>query len=163
MKSREIISSVVKSSVGDYSLAFKLLGFIMFLEEEGPDPFLAGEVLSTRNYHRWIGCLGRAGLQDVALDARMRQLVREYIWGRFRGLPINQARERVLEAVASMVDEVKAPSLQAKSRQASDAVKGERSEIEDRESKTSALDGDATGGRLEKAMAPNVLENTPAM
>ena len=62
-----------------------------------------------------------------------------------------------------MVSEVKAPSLQANSRQASDAVKGEQSEIEDRESKMSALDGDATGGRLEKAMAPNILENTPAL
>jgi len=48
MKAREIVDSVVASRVGDYSIAFKLLGFLVFLAEEGPDPFLAGNLLSPR-------------------------------------------------------------------------------------------------------------------
>ena len=80
MRAREIVSSVANSSEGDYSLAFKLLGFLMFLAEEGPDYFLSGEILSPRTYHRWVEKLRRAGLEGFALDARMRQLVSEYIY-----------------------------------------------------------------------------------
>jgi 2-polyprenyl-3-methyl-5-hydroxy-6-metoxy-1,4-benzoquinol methylase len=57
--------------------------------------------------------------------------------------------------VEDFIADTEASSLRAKYRQESAAVKGERSETEGRESKTSVLDGGATGGSLGKAMAPN--------
>ncbi len=83
----------------------------------------------------------------------MRQLVQEYIRGRFDGLPISVAREKVMEAAGSMVGEGEARSLQAMSRQISTGVQGERSEAEGREAKPSALDTGATGGSLRQATA----------
>jgi hypothetical protein len=153
MKAREIVKSVVASSEGDYTLAFKLLGFLVFLAEEGSDPFLSGEVLSPRTYHRWVEGLRKAELEGFALDARMRQLVSEYVQSRFAGLPIPQARMRVMEAVGSMVEEPEARSPQATGRQASAAVKGL---AEGREAKPSALDSYADGGSLGEATAPMV-------
>jgi hypothetical protein len=55
-----------------------------------------------------------------------------------------------------LISETEAPSLKAKSRQASDAVKGERNESEGHEAKPSALDGGADGGSLEKLTAQNI-------
>lgn len=154
MDIRKFIHDVGNECGNDYTSVFKLLGFVVYVAQEGNDRLLSGELISPRTYHRWFNTISKAGWGDILADARLRQVIKEYLRQKFSGLPITHARIKVLEAVASMVGEVKAPSLQAKSRQASDAVKGERSEIEDRESKTSALDGDATGGRLEKAMAP---------
>ena len=153
MKAREIVDSVVASRVGDYSIAFKLLGFLVFLAEEGPGPFLAGNLLSPRTYHRWLESLRRCGLGGLALDARLRQLVREYAHSRFGGLPIDRARSKVLEAVGSMVGEGEALSLQAIGRQASAGVKCKRSEAMGREAQPSALDAGAAGGSLREATA----------
>jgi hypothetical protein len=154
MKAKEIVDSVVESRVGDYAMAFKLLGFLSFLAEEGSGPFLAGDVLSPRTYNRWLECLRQSGLDGLALDVRLRQLVREYTHFRFGGLPINKARSKVLDAVRSIIVEEEALPLQAQSRQASEAVKGERSETEGREAQPSALDGGADGGSLSGEGAP---------
>ena len=98
----------------------------------------------------------RAGWGERLAGARLRQVLQEYLWKRFAGLPIDQARERVLRVVGDFIADTEAPSLRAKYRQESAAVKGERRETEGRESQTSVLDGGATGGSLRKAMAPNV-------
>jgi hypothetical protein len=161
MRAREIISSVANSSDGDYSLAFKMLGFLLFLAEEGPESFLSGEILSPRTYHRWVEQLRRAGLEGFALDARMRQLISEYIFSRFAGIPIPQARKKVLEAVGSMVGEFEAFPLQAESRQVSEAVKGEPSETGGLEAKTRALDGGANGGSLSMQKRRRIGNVTP--
>jgi hypothetical protein len=154
MKAKEIVDSVVESSVGDYSMAFKLLGFLSFLAEEGSGPFLAGNVLTPRTYHRWLENLRQSGLEALALDVRLRQLVREYTHSRFAGLPIDKARSKVLDTVCSIIGEEEALPLQAQSRQASEAVKSERSETEGREAQPSALDGGADGGSLSGVGAP---------
>jgi hypothetical protein len=153
MKARDIVKSVADTNKGDYSSAFKILGFLIFLAEEGPDAFLSGDILSPRTYHRWIESLRKADLEGFALDARMRQLVSEYIRGRFDGLPIPLAREKVLETLGSMMGNQEARSPQAISRQASAAVKGLAS---GREAKLSALDNGAHGGSLGEATAPSV-------
>ena len=158
---REFIDQITEAKEGDYAIAFKLLGFVVYIAQEGSDSLLTGNMISQRTYYRWLEIVKRAGWGDLLADARLRHVIKEYLHQKFSGLPIKNARMKVMEAVASMVGEVKAPSLQAKSRQASDAVKGERSESEGHEAQPSALDGDATGGSMKKAMAPNVLERTP--
>jgi len=137
MRARDIVHAIVDGGVGDHCLAFKLLGFLIYLAEEGPDAFLAGDVLSPRTYHRWMESLRRSGLDGLVLDARLRQLVREYVRCRFGGLPIDRARPKVLEAVGSMIGEGEAQPLQAIGRQA----------------EPSALDAGAAGGRLRVAAA----------
>ena len=77
MEIRQFVDCVALETEGDYSQAFKLLGFVPFLTEEGPDIFLSGEILSPRTYHRWVEKLRKAGLGGFALDARMRKLVSE--------------------------------------------------------------------------------------
>ena len=84
----------------------------------------------------------------------MRQLVSEYIFSRFAGLLIPQARNWVVEAVGSIVGEFEAFPLKAENRQESEAVKGEHSETRGHEAKRSALDGRANGGSLRKVETP---------
>jgi len=153
---RAFVDEVGEIADGNYAMGFKLLGFIVFMTQEGADPLLSGKLISQRTYHRWMDLINRAGWGDLLADARLRQVLQEYIWKRFAGLPIDQARERVLRVVGDFIADTEAPSLRAKYRQESAAVKGEQSETEGRESKTSVLDGGATGGSLGKAMAPNV-------
>ena len=93
----------------------------------------------------------------------MRQLVSEYIFSRFAGLPIPQARNRVEEVVGSIVGEFEAFPLKAESRQESEAVKGERSETTDHEAKRSALNGRADGGSLCERERRVVRKRTPVM
>lgn len=161
MNTTEIVSSIVKANRGDYAAAFKLLGFLVFLAEEGPDPFLAGEIMSPRTYHRWIDTLRQSGLDGLALDARMRQLINEYLWRRFGGLPINQARSEVLQIVETMIGEGEVRTLQAISRQPKAGVKGERSEADSHEAQPSALDTGEDGGSFEEASAPDPIKGSP--
>jgi hypothetical protein len=131
-----------------------MLGFVVYIAQEGSDSLLSGTMISQRTYYRWLNLVQRAGWGDLLADARLRQVLQEYLWKRFAGLPIDQARERVLRVVENLIAETEVPSLQVNRRQESAAVQGERSETEGRESTTSALDGGATGGSLRKAMAP---------
>ena len=153
---KEFLDQVVEEAQGDYPSAFKLLGFVVYIAQEGSESLLSGKMISRRTYYRWLELVQRAGWGDLLADARLRQVLQEYLWKRFAGLPIDQARERVLRVVGDFIADTEAPSLRAKYRQESAAVKGEQSETEGRESKTSVLDGGATGGSLGKAMAPNV-------
>jgi len=148
---------------GKYSFSFKLLGFMVYVAQEGNERLLSGSLISQKTYYRWMDLISQAGWGELVADARLRNTIQDYLWSRFAGLPIARARRQVIKAVDLIISESEAPSLQAIGRQESGAVKGERSETEGREAKPSALDGDATGGRLEKAMAPNVLGNTPAL
>lgn len=156
MNVSEFITQIAETSNDDYPHAFKLLGFVVYVAQEGSESLLSGKMISQRTYYRWLELVQRAGWGDLLADARLRQVLQEYLWKRFAGLPIDQARERVLRVVGDFIADTEAPSLRAKYRHESAAVKGEQSETEGRESKTSVLDGGATGGSLGKAMAPNV-------
>jgi len=156
MDLNEFIEQVAFEVNGDFTIAFKLLGFFVFISQEGSETLIYKRMISQRTYYRWLHILEAAGWGDLLADARLRQVLQEYLWKRFAGLPIDQARERVLRMVGEFISDTEVPSLQGKCCQASAAVKGERSETKGRESKTSVLDGGATGGSLGKAMAPNV-------
>jgi len=156
MDLKEFLEQVASEVNGDFTFAFKLLGFFVFISQEGSESLLTGNMISQRTYYRWLEIVQRAGWGDLLADARLRQVLQEYLWKRFAGLPIDQARERVLKVVEDLIADTETPSLQGKCRQESAAVKDERSETKGRESKTSVLDGGATGGNLGEAMAPNV-------
>ncbi len=155
MDVNDFINQIAEETNDDYPQAFKLLGFVVYVAQEGSESLLTGKMISQRTYYRWLGLVQRAGWGDLLADARLRQVLQEYLWKRFAGLPIDQARE-VLRVVGDFIADTEAPSLRAKYRQESAAVKGEQSETKGRESKTSVLDSGATGGNLGKAMAPNV-------
>jgi len=152
---KEFLHQVAEEAKGDYPTAFKLLGLVVYVAQEGSESLLTGKMISQRTYYRWMEIVQRAGGGDLLADARLRQVLQEYLWKRFAGLPIDQARERVLRVVGDFIADTEASSLQGKYCQASAAVKGERSETGGRESKTSVLDGGATGSNLGKAMTPN--------
>lgn len=154
MYPREFVYQIASEMDGDYPLAFKLLGFVVFLTEEGIDELLSGDLISPRTYERWMNVIDRAGWGDLLADARLRKELQDYLWKRYAGLPITRTRKETLSNVRNFLDEVKALPLQAQSRQASEAVKGERSETEGREAQTSALDGGADGGSLSGEGAP---------
>jgi hypothetical protein len=156
MDLREFLEQVASEVNNDFTFAFKLLGFFVFISQEGSEALLTGDMISQRTYYRWMEIVQRAGWGDLLADARLRQVIQEYLWKRFAGLPIDQARERVLRVVEDFIADTETPSLQGNCCQASAAVKGERSETKGRESKTSVLDGGATGSNLGEAMAPNV-------
>ncbi len=158
MKSKDFVEQAAIAFGGDYVRAFKLLGFVLYLAEEGPEPFLSGRVMSPRTYHRWIEDLGNCDLDGFALDARLRQLVNEYLRKRFGGLPIPLARSKVLDSVGVMIGEKDALSLQAISRHASARVQGEETEAEGREAKPNALDAGADGGSLRQATAQSAVD-----
>jgi hypothetical protein len=150
---RKFLTDVSQACGDDYASAFKLLGLVVFVSEEGVESLLAGNVISARTFHRWAECLASAGWGDLLADVRLRQAVRSYVALRLNGLPIPLARSKVLEAVRSMVDEAEARSPQAEGSQARGAVKGL---AEGREAKPSALDRPSDGGSLREATAPSV-------
>ena len=161
MQANEFVEKAAGGVGGDYFGAFKLLGFVLYLADKGPEPFLSGGVMSPRTYNRWIEELRKCNLDGFALDARLRQLVNEYLWKKFGGLPIPLAREKVLDAVGVMIGEKDAQSLQAISSQVSGRVKGERSEAGGHEAKASALDAATDGGSLSGATAPFAIMKNP--
>jgi len=97
----KFVQDVGAGEKGDYPLAFKLLGFAVFLAEEGCDPFLSGELVSPRTYHRWLQLVDQAGWGDLVADARLRKELQDYIWKRFAGLPISHARQEIIQTVRS--------------------------------------------------------------
>jgi hypothetical protein len=161
MDVNDFVTQIAEASNDDFPQAFKLLGFVVFLTQEGHEEIIARNMISQRTYIRWMDVIQKAGWGDLVADARLRQVVQEYLWKRFEGLPIDLAREKLLNVISDMVCNPSAPALKAKSRQASDAVKGERSEAEGREGMSSALDGGADGGSLEKLTAPIIEEENP--
>jgi len=153
---KQFLHQVADQTQGDYPIAFKLLGFVVYFAQEGSDTFLSGEMISPRTYHRWMRLVDQAGWGDLVADARLRKELQDYMWKRFAGLPVSQARQEIINTVRSLVTDEKAQSLQATSRQVSETVNGERSESVGREAQPNALDGRTAGGSLSEATAPVV-------
>ena len=105
---KEFLDQVVEEAQGDYPSAFKLLGFVVYVAQEGSESLLTEKMISQRTYYRWLGLVQRAGWGDLLADARLRQVLQEYLWKRFAGLPIDQARERVLRVVGDFIADTEA-------------------------------------------------------
>jgi len=150
---KQFLHQVADQAQGDFPFAFKMLGFVVYIAEEGSDAFMSGEMISLRTYHRWMRLVNQAGWGDLVADARLRKELQDYMWKRFAGLPVSQARQEIIKTVRSLVTEIQPPSLKATSRQDSETVKGERSEPDGREVQPNALDGRTAGGSLSDATA----------
>lgn len=92
---------------GDVSHALKLLGFLVFVANEGIEPFQTGEYISVQTYHRWVEQIRRAGLGDILLDIRLRQLLVEFFDTRFGDLEAASAKDKILEAVDQSLERLK--------------------------------------------------------
>lgn len=150
MDSRRFLSDVAVACGNDYASAFKLLGVIVFVAEGGIEPLLSGGLVAPKTFYRWAEALRHAGWGDLLADVRLRQAVRCYVTERLAGLPGDEARGSIVEAVTRIAADEAEPATQAVSRQASDAVKGLAG---GREAEPSALDGVAAGGSLQESPA----------
>jgi hypothetical protein len=150
---RKFLGDVAHACGDDYAYAFKLLGLVVFVSEEGVEPLLAGGLISARTFYRWVECLGAAGWGNLLADIRMKQALRDFPDLRLGDLAGQMAHSTVLGVIESIVNEAEARSPEALGRQTSEAVKGL---AEGREAQPSALDGLADGGSLREATAPSV-------
>ena len=76
---KQFVTDVGEAQKGDYSIAFKLLGLIVFITEEGSDPILSGRFISARTYHRWMDLINSVGWGNLVADARLRKELQEYM------------------------------------------------------------------------------------
>jgi len=128
---QDFINSTAEALNGDYPQAFKLLGFVVYVAEEGGDQLLTGDLISRQTYFRWLDAVKRAGWGDLLADARLRQVLQEYLWQRFAGLPLETARAKVLTAVQDALTQTpqpnRTPKMPINRCAASEEVKGGRS------------------------------------
>lgn len=103
---RKILQEVAIRSNGDYPFAFKLLGFLIYIAQEGNESLLSGEMISPRTYYRWVEKINQAGYGDLLADVRIRQVVSDFINQRYSDLPINEVKSKVLEAVEMSIDSI---------------------------------------------------------
>ena len=61
MNVKRFIDELSKETGGDFPIAFKLLGFVIYVAQEGSDSLLTGEMISQRTYYRWFEMVKRAG------------------------------------------------------------------------------------------------------
>ena len=132
----KFIQDAAQAAKGDYAQAFKLLGFVVYVGEEGGDELLTGDLISRQTYFRWLDAIKRAGWGDLLADARLRHVIHEYLWQRFEGLPNEDARAKVLHAVNDALAQLTEPNRTPKTPEyrcaASEEVKGGQSPSEGR-------------------------------
>lgn len=107
---RQFVRDTALASGDDYASAFKMLGLVVFVAQEGVDGLLSGRMISERTVHRWADTLNAAGWGDVLTDARLHLAVRDFVRHRLGGLPPELARERVIEAARVAVEREEALS-----------------------------------------------------
>jgi len=127
----EFVHDAAQAAKGDYTQAFKLLGFVVYVAEEGGDDLLTGDLISRQTYFRWLDAVKRAGWGDLLADARLRHALQEYLWQRYTGLPLETARSKVLTAVQDALTQTTPPNRTPKMPEnrcaAREEVKGGRS------------------------------------
>ncbi len=89
----------------DYPQAFKLLGLIVFIAQEGSEPLLSGELISTRTFYRWVEKIKQAGYGDLLAETQLKQAVRNFINLRLGDLPVQDAKEQVLAVIEASLQE----------------------------------------------------------
>ncbi|KAA3642799.1 MAG: hypothetical protein DWQ07_19940 [Chloroflexi bacterium] len=97
---REIIDQLAAVTKDDYSLAFKLLGFIIYIAQEGNETLLSGSMISPRTYYRWFERVEKAGLKNLLMDAKLQQAISEYVGESLGGIPIEERQTKVSEIIS---------------------------------------------------------------
>jgi hypothetical protein len=108
----KFLREVAQVSGGNYTTAFKLLGFVTYVSEYGADRLLSGSMVSLRTYYRWGEIIKAAGWESLLSDVRFDQALREYI-SSLEGQP-DVVRQTVLSKLEeAMNEEVKNAELAA--------------------------------------------------
>jgi hypothetical protein len=79
LETREFLDDIAAATDNDYTTAFKMLGFVLFVSQYGTDDLLTGSMISPRTYYRWLETVKAAGWQDLLADVRLTQALREYV------------------------------------------------------------------------------------
>ena len=88
----------------DYAQAFKLLGLVVFIAQEGNEPLLSGEMISPRTYYRWIEKIKQAGYGDLLVEARLRQVISDFINQRLGTLSPGEVQAQINQVVQSSLE-----------------------------------------------------------
>ena len=76
---QQFLDDVAEVSRGDYVSAFKMLGAVLYISEQGVEPLLAGRMVSPRTVYRWLETIRAAGWGSLVSEARVMQAIREHL------------------------------------------------------------------------------------
>ena len=110
MKTRDFIEQVANQVDNDYSQAFKLLGLVVFVAQEGNEPLLSGEMISPRTYYRWVEKIKQAGYGDLLAEARLRQVISDFINQRLGELSSSEVSAQINQVVQTSLELEKTPN-----------------------------------------------------
>ena len=105
MDADNVIKSLASTNNEDFPNAFKLLGFIVYIAQEGNEDLLTGSMISQRTYYRWYEQVEKAGLKNFLLDAKLQQAIAEYVDQNLGGIPIEEQRTKVNEIISHSIAE----------------------------------------------------------
>ena len=94
------MTDVAQVADGDYATGFKMLGFVLFVAENGDEDLLSGSMVSPRTYYRWVETVKAAGWQSLLSEVRLSQALFEYVTG------ITAQPNEVRNTVINRLDEV---------------------------------------------------------
>lgn len=96
---QEMLDAVAAVSKGNYATGFKLIGVVVFIEDEGIEPLLSGEMVSTRTAYRWLETIREAGWGSLISEARVLQAIEDHL----ASLPHEEA-SRARQSLTRLVD-----------------------------------------------------------
>ncbi len=108
MNIKQFIDDIGSLNDNDYPQAFKLLGLIVFIAQEGAEPLLSGEMISPRTFYRWVEKIKQAGYGDLLAETQLKQAVRNFINLRLGDQPVQDAKEQVLAVIEASLQESQA-------------------------------------------------------
>lgn len=104
VNTKRVIHDFSKACSEDYTQAFKLLGLVVFVAQEGNEPLLSGEMISPRTYYRWVEKIKQAGYGDLLAEARLRQVISDFINQRLSDLSSSEVSAQINQVVQSSLE-----------------------------------------------------------
>jgi hypothetical protein len=98
-KWQEMLDDIAATSKGNYATGFKLIGVVVFIQDEGIEPLLSGEMVSTRTAYRWLEVIREAGWGSLISEARIIQAIQDHL----ASLPQGETR-RARQSLTQLVD-----------------------------------------------------------
>lgn len=112
---KSITDKLATVTKDNYSQALKLLGFLIFVANEGNELLLSGDHISRQTYYRYVGKIKQAGLGGFLIDLRLQQILAEMIEMRFGGFQVDDLEEQILGEVANSLEAISSHSSVARS------------------------------------------------
>ena len=111
----EITIQLATVTRDDYSQALKLLGFLVFIGNEGSELLQSGKYISNQTYCRYMALIKQAGLGGWLLDIRLRQILVEMIEVRLGGFEVDNLHEQVIQEVSKTMEGISSQPSVARS------------------------------------------------